>query len=417
MKTLQIILFTTLMMFSRPTNAQPPFIALFAEEVSIPASTATSIHTALNSGSNLLPRCYRIYICCSETNWELQAMYGGDGFSAWTMNSTLPFYQNPFGSHVGSGINNSLFGLFPELAFDSWFTINATNSAATTNLLSFQATPPAFSDWETTGGNFNSGTTFGSAITNLPSYPNSTGMPDALNRILIAQVTTEGIPSCNFNLQFRKMNPNGTPFVPITTVQINNAIFDLSVGSVTPCSLILPLTFLSIECASMNHDVEITWRTSRELNNDHFEVQHSTNNFEWEHIHSVPAANDNYPVHNYSFIHKDPNPGLNYYRVKQIDHNGISSDSDITSIVVQNSEIAAITIYPNPTISNTINLLGDLTDVSSIKIISPDGKTVYQQGSPIQNHITFGSALSPGLYFVEIDKISGEKSVLRIIFL
>ncbi len=68
---------------------------------------------------------------------------------------------------------------------------------------------------------------------------------------------------------------------------------------------------------------EINWATASELNNDRFDVQLSApSGLSFLTLGSVAGSGTTNQIHNYSYRHRHPNPGVSVYRVKQVDKNG-----------------------------------------------------------------------------------------------
>jgi hypothetical protein len=110
----------------------------------------------------------------------------------------------------------------------------------------------------------------------------------------------------------------------------------------------LGVDLISFQPTVVEDKVLLNWRTLREENNSYYEVQHSSNGNSWKAIGKVQskAVNGNSTgIIDYNFTHDTPVAGLNYYRLKQVDIDGVYSFSSIAQIVMQKSTIY---IYPNP---------------------------------------------------------------------
>ena len=180
-----------------------PQAGLVVEEVPIP----TAISSQIESDLGAVPTTYRVYVELEE-NWELQFVLGSLETPAF-INSSQVLYQHPSGSGSTLGINPSLIASQPALAYDSWLTIGAENAVG--NTMIELPDENIFNAWEA-GENLLFDDFFGEGlfITTFGQTPQN--YPDANGRVLIAQLTgTADIDGC-FNLQFRKLNPDGTIF-------------------------------------------------------------------------------------------------------------------------------------------------------------------------------------------------------------
>jgi hypothetical protein len=99
--------------------------------------------------------------------------------------------------------------------------------------------------------------------------------------------------------------------------------------------------------------VDLTWSTATEINNEVFVVQRSLDGETFEDIGSIPGAGNSSSEIKYSFTDKKPLRGLVYYRLKQIDFNGIFSYTNLVSVSNIESSNAEkevdVRIFPNPT--------------------------------------------------------------------
>ena len=71
---------------------------------------------------------YRLFAHFSHPGDQLQAMYalglGTTTTPPWTLDAPCGCFEHPFGSSIGTGTNALLLDAFPELAFDSYFTLD-----------------------------------------------------------------------------------------------------------------------------------------------------------------------------------------------------------------------------------------------------------------------------------------------------
>ena len=205
-------------------SAQNPFDAISIEEVPIPQVAQDAIDLQAPGA-----RCYRVYICMAEPWWELVSVFGYDtpgnnfpGYITLADETTTRFYQDPFGGVNVSGINYALVPFFPQLAYDSFVTIRALHSTENTCL---NSTPNVSANFENNGLSMDlTGAVGGSwycpqdraaSYVGPDPVPGSwstyiQNVPGSANRILIAQLTTNGIFNAQLSFQFRALNPDLT---------------------------------------------------------------------------------------------------------------------------------------------------------------------------------------------------------------
>ncbi len=88
-------------------------------------------------------------------------------------------------------------------------------------------------------------------------------------------------------------------------------------------SSILPLHFIHVEASVCQADICLSWSTDVEINASHFEIERAgsaTGNFTG--IGKVNTMNGA-GVNHYSFKDQQSLPGTTYYRIKQVDLDGL----------------------------------------------------------------------------------------------
>jgi hypothetical protein len=94
----------------------------------------------------------------------------------------------------------------------------------------------------------------------------------------------------------------------------------------------LPITLVSFEAEPYQNDILTNWKTSAEINNDYFTVERSQDGVTFIPIGRVEGAgNSDYEL-NYTYIDKEYENGINYYRLKQTDFDGKETYSEIVSV-------------------------------------------------------------------------------------
>lgn len=188
----------------------------------------------------------------------------------------------------------------------------------------------------------------------------------------------------------------------------------------TPVLNVVPVTLIDFTAMKQKMEVMLQWRTSQELNSDHFEVQHSIDGLTFRGIGNVHAAGNSSTPKDYSFLHATPVKGFNYYRLKQYDLSGHATVYYIRAVKFDGNEVQEIYIYPNPVTHGTINV--QLTNVAKgdyeLSLYNAAGEKVSQQkisyngdGAPVT--VSVPKTLSSGVYNLQLQ--SGNVKISRMI--
>ncbi len=182
----------------------------------------------------------------------------------------------------------------------------------------------------------------------------------------------------------------------------------------------LPIELLSFK-ARWDNDIQTTvkveWTTGSEINNDYFELEHSSNAINWQKIATIPGSGNSNEIIYYSFYDEHPYEDITYYRLKQIDFDGSYEYSDIVA-VSKTDFIEIISIFPNPSkdFINVIIISSFDTEVN-LFIADASGKIVYKFKSKIKTGLNIlninTSKLASGEYIVYVVTGSGQEKTAK----
>jgi sucrose-6-phosphate hydrolase SacC (GH32 family) len=190
------------------------------------------------------------------------------------------------------------------------------------------------------------------------------------------------------------------------------ATANVTVYNINPNS-VLPVTWLSFTAQQKNSAIQLQWQTAAEINNDHFEVQKSTDGVTFNSIASLAANNDSRYTATYNFSDYSPVTGKNYYRIKQVDKDGKISYSNIRQLnYLVESKQTRTKIIENP-VAGSIELLYNCnTDHSDISLYDASSKRILnlKKSSVLQNEkITIPiNSLTSGVFYL---RVSGDNFI------
>ncbi len=99
----------------------------------------------------------------------------------------------------------------------------------------------------------------------------------------------------------------------------------------------LPIELIRFAGNCTDGQIEVTWTTASETNNDFFTVQRSIDGVNFEDVVIVDGAGNSSSIINYSAVDYNPYGGTSYYRLKQTDFDGASKYSDVVAVSCGNA--------------------------------------------------------------------------------
>ncbi len=116
------------------------------------------------------------------------------------------------------------------------------------------------------------------------------------------------------------------------------------------CGTPLPVGLLYFQAVRQSQRVKILWSTATEVNNDHFTIMKSKDGGFFEALGKVDGAGNSNITQRYKFMDETPHSGINYYRLKQTDHDGLSTYSNTISVLFDIP--TDLQVYPTITTGN-----------------------------------------------------------------
>jgi hypothetical protein len=162
----------------------------------------------------------------------------------------------------------------------------------------------------------------------------------------------------------------------------------------------LPLTLLSFTGTLLDKTVQLNWKTTNEMNTDHFEVEKSTDGSKFTAFSSLDAigSGDN----NYYTIDQQPQMGNNFYRLKTLDKGGAFTYSQIVKIrMTGGANAITMNVYPNPAKNELFVNVNGNDEAATIGIYSVDGRLLQSKVITRAGLHSFDiEALADGVYVI-----------------
>jgi hypothetical protein len=175
----------------------------------------------------------------------------------------------------------------------------------------------------------------------------------------------------------------------------------------------LPVTFLGINAIQKGSGVSVIWSTSQEFNSSRFDVEKSADgNTAWTDVSSVTAAGNSATVKNYNAFDANPLNGANYYRIRQVDKDGVSKYSK-TVMVRLTIDKTGVSLLSNPFYSLLrVDFTSPVNQQVYARLMDITGKQVAVEkwtlsaGASTKEFSNVGG-IQPGMYIINITSASG----------
>jgi hypothetical protein len=163
----------------------------------------------------------------------------------------------------------------------------------------------------------------------------------------------------------------------------------------------LPISLTDFNAQPMLDNVEVTWSTASETNNDYFTIERSKDGVNFKPIAVIDGAGNSNTILNYKLMDYEPYERLSYYRLKQTDFDGKFEYSDIKAVnFVKPSQGQNWSVYPNPSNLNGINITTAAlkSNIINLSLTDVTGKLVYNKTISVDKQ-------GGGTQFIEFDQV------------
>ena len=189
-----------------------------------------------------------------------------------------------------------------------------------------------------------------------------------------------------------------------------NSFFDMEF-SVTLAET-LPVELSTFRGDVVQEGVQLSWSTASEVNNEGFEIERSSDGIDWAYIGYVEGIGTTTEAQYYTYLDADPQEGINYYRLKQVDYDGNYEYSKVVPIDLSLKYLNGfnfVNISPNPVLEGSrIAILTIDVDENNlpldIQVFNVEGALLSEQRTAIiygENNIVLNlDNLAAGTYFI-----------------
>jgi hypothetical protein len=165
----------------------------------------------------------------------------------------------------------------------------------------------------------------------------------------------------------------------------------------------------SFTAAKQNNQINLSWLTASEKENDNFSIERSKDGKNFTAIGQVKGAINSTVSKDYSFVDATPLKGINYYRLKSIELGGKTSFSKVVSVSLLDKNNRTL-VYPNPVAESALRIEHDASADSELllKVIDVTGRVIKAEKRSVvsgNNIISMDvSTLASGQYLISFDE-------------
>lgn len=190
-------------------------------------------------------------------------------------------------------------------------------------------------------------------------------------------------------------------------------------GNLSASPLPVELTSFQANCTN-DQNVEITWSTASEHNSSHFVVERTDDGSAWSHLATVQSAGNSIGLLTYSVIDTERSSKSVYYRLTQVDVDGVSKLYDPISVncgdYLEKNEIMT---YPNPSNSEFYVQIKSASyqGESTLTITDVHGAILESFTVDVEKGITIqvinNENLTPGVYYIQVKNDTENYQIVR----
>jgi len=142
---------------------------------------------------------------------------------------------------------------------------------------------------------------------------------------------------------------------------------------------VLPVDLVHFGGHQVEEAVQLSWKTTAEINNENWSIQRMDASNEWKTIGAISGQGNSYTGHSYTFRDLYPLTGTNYYRLIQVDFDGSRTLSEVITIDF-NLKAKEIQIFPNP----SVGIIHFSNQLDEIKVFDLAGRLLFSKKHPEQ---------------------------------
>jgi hypothetical protein len=170
----------------------------------------------------------------------------------------------------------------------------------------------------------------------------------------------------------------------------------------------LPIELLSFTAEAAGEVVQLRWSTASERDNNYFTVERSSDAASFQDLLRVPGAGNSQAVLNYADVDPAPLDGWSYYRLRQTDYDGMTSESAVVPVLFHRSGRSNLSVRYG---GEQLLVSHDFAPGSLMEVLDLTGRVVSRQTISVPALAPIGtSGLAHGAYVLRVSNAQRTES-------
>lgn len=193
-------------------------------------------------------------------------------------------------------------------------------------------------------------------------------------------------------------------------------------SNIVPDGVTLPVQLLAFNAKKDNNRVKIEWSTASELNSDYFLIEKAGENGIFTFLDKQNSATSNSTaLKNYIAWDYNPANATNYYRLTQVDKNGVVATPVVTSLNYNELMVVNVNVFPNPTPQDINFTIAGFSGTSVIaRLINLNGQLIHKESFNTTNgtqqfKLNLRKSLPAGSYILSLYDKTFHKNIKVIV--
>lgn len=176
--------------------------------------------------------------------------------------------------------------------------------------------------------------------------------------------------------------------------------------------IILPIELVYFNAEYNQQEIDFSWQTASELDNDFFTIEGSTDGLIWIKMHQIEGAGSTQEVQNYA-LSSSNRKQFEYFRLKQTDFDGNFSYSDIVALPLLRDKLE---VYPNPGNGRQLTINLTSTEQGLLQIFGNDGRVEYSKDLNGEKVLLLNDLnLTSGTYILRIQQLDEFENIRLVV--